>query len=317
MTALNTPKLNIAVIMGGTSAEREVSLRSGSAIMKALLEQNINATAIDGLNNLQAASLQEYDAIFNILHGEAGENGELAGLLSAFNVKYTGCDVAGAVRSWNKVIAKTIVAAHGLTTPQSQTLSHISDLKVSESDSGPWIVKPTKEGSSVGLYYAQDINQLKSAVEKALQSVDSILVEKFIDGTECTVAIVKDNILPVIRIKPKVGLYDYDAKYENIGTQYFCPSGFDDELEEALKRDALTAFKALGLKGWARIDFIIDSNKKRWFLEANTTPGMTKTSLVPKAAKVIGWSFNELVRQILSTAFVNDMQDNNDGAQHV
>ena len=133
--------------------------------------------------------------------------------------------------------------------------------------------------------------------------MNSILVEQFIKGTECTVAIIKDLVLPVIRIKPAVGLYDYEAKYQSKVTEYYCPSGFDSELEESLKKDAMVAFKTLSLKGWGRIDFIVDEKGNRWFLEANTTPGMTETSLVPKAAKAIGWDFEELVIQILSTAF--------------
>ncbi|MBL4661923.1 MAG: D-alanine--D-alanine ligase [Alcanivoracaceae bacterium] len=247
--------------------------------------------------------------MFNILHGEAGENGELAGLLSSLNINYTGCDVTGAVLSWNKDIAKTLVAAKGIKTPGAQILKDVNQLTIS--DKGPWIVKPTKEGSSVGLYYVKDKKELTYCVKKALQDVDSVLVEDFIAGTECTVAIIKDNVLPVIRIEPEVGLYDYQAKYESTGTKYFCPSGFNEELENALKNDALRAFNALGLKGWGRVDFIVDTDGNRWFLEANTTPGMTETSLVPKAAAAIGWSFDELVKQILSTAFT-DKKTRND-----
>ena len=302
MTDKSKTDLNIAVIMGGISAERQVSLNSGQAIIKALNNQKIKTTAIDGVNQLIKINLQDFDAVFNILHGEAGENGELAGLLSSLNIKYTGCDVSGAVLSWHKDIAKTIVIAKGLKTPKSQLLRDIKNLNIT--DSGPWIVKPTQEGSSVGLYYAENLEQLNTSIKLALQKVDSILVEKFIRGTECTVAIIKDKVLPVIRIKPDIGLYDYKAKYESQKTEYFCPSGFNEKLEESLKSDALIAFKALGLKGWARIDFIIDEAENRWFLEANTTPGMTATSLVPKAAKAFGWSFDELVMQILSTAFL-------------
>lgn len=296
--------MNIGVIMGGKSAEREVSLRSGNAVVKALKANNINAIAIDGVDELLKSNPKEFDAIFNILHGEAGENGELAGLLSSLGVNYTGCDVNGAVLSWNKDIAKTIALEKGIKTPQAQLLTKISDLNIT--DSGPWIVKPTKEGSSVGLYFVDNKAELETAVQKALESVGSILVETFVKGTECTVAIIKGNALPVVTIEPEVGLYDYKAKYESKATQYFCPSGFDAKQEQALKEDAVLVYKALGLKGWARVDFIVDDNGTRWFLEANTTPGMTETSLVPKAAKAIDWNFNELVKQILSTAFEED-----------
>jgi D-alanine-D-alanine ligase len=296
--------LNIAVILGGSSAEREVSLRSGAAVIKALKDLNIRATAIDGVEQLLKHDPKEFDAIFNILHGEAGENGELAGLLSAMNIKYTGCDIAGAVLSWNKDVAKTLVQQQGLKIPNSQLISHIHELKAQ--GSGPWIVKPNKEGSSVGLYYSSNLSELKANINQALTEVDSILIEDFIKGTECTVAIVNGNVLPVIRIVPDVGLYDYQAKYESQQTAYFCPSGFDEKLENALKDDAMKAFKTLGLKGWARIDFIVDDTGNRWFLEANTTPGMTETSLVPKAAATVGWDFNQLVLQILSTAFESE-----------
>lgn len=308
---MNTKHLSIAVIMGGKSAEREVSLRSGSAIVNALKSQNINVTAIDGVDQLLNSPHHEYDAVFNILHGEAGENGELAGLLSSLNIKYTGCDVSGAVLSWNKDTAKTLVTAQGLKTPLAQKLTNAKNLIIN--GDGPWIVKPTKEGSSVGLYYADNQNALKEAVQNALKEVDSILIEEFIKGTECTVAIIKGKTLPVVKIKPSEGLYDYEAKYESTETQYFCPSGFDEHTEKALQSDALMAYDALKLKGWGRIDFIVDNKGNRWFLEANTTPGMTETSLVPKAAKAIGWDFNKLVLEILSTAF----DDNNQDKDHV
>jgi D-alanine-D-alanine ligase len=299
--------LNIAVIMGGSSAERAVSLRSGTAVINALQAQKISAKAIDGVAELLTIDIKKYDAVFNILHGDAGENGELAGLLSCLGVNYTGCDISGAVLSWNKDIAKTLVSTKGIKTPQSQTITKCSQLVINHN--GPWIVKPTKEGSSVGLYYCENKQKLIKNAELALESVDSILVETFIKGTECTVSIVNGKVLPVIRIEPKVGLYDYQAKYENSGTQYFCPSGFEESTEQALKEDALLAFNTLELKGWARIDFIVDDKGNRWFLEANTTPGMTETSLVPKAAAAIGWNFNELVKQILNTAFKGEKNE--------
>ena len=293
--------LSIAVIMGGVSAERSVSLRSGTAIVKALKQHDISVTCIDGTAELINSDHKSFDAAFNIVHGEAGENGELAGLLSSLGLKYTGCDVKGAVLSWHKDTAKKLIAEQGLKTPQAQVLDNAKDLQIK--NNGPWIVKPTKEGSSVGLYYADDETTLTNAVTNALKEVDGILVEDFIAGQECTVAIVKGQALPVVRIKPGDGLYDYEAKYESTQTQYFCPSGFDKDLETALQNDALLAYQALSLQGWARIDFIVDKKGQRWFLEANTTPGMTETSLVPKAAEAIGWTFDQLVLQILSTAF--------------
>jgi len=295
-------KIKVAVIMGGTSAERDVSLRSGAAVLQALKNLNINAFAIDGIQALLNTNKHNYDVVFNILHGEAGENGELAGLLACLNIPFTGTHIEGAVLSWDKDTAKTLIKEKGLKTPKACVVTQLEAFNKEFVGVGPWIVKPTQEGSSVGLYYAKDETELKNSIQKALESVESILVEDFIEGTECTVAIVADTTLPVIKIQPATGMYDYQAKYEKNDTQYFCPSGFDNNLEKAIKTDAEIAFKALSLKGWGRVDFIIDAEGKRWFLEANTTPGMTATSLVPKAAATFGWSFEELVKQILLTA---------------
>lgn len=310
MIEFNTKNLNVAVIMGGISAEREVSLRSGIAIVKSLKKFCQNVEAIDGVKAFLESDFNQFDAVFNILHGEAGENGELAGLLSSLGIKYTGCNLSAAAVSWNKDFSKTIVANHNIKTPQSQLISKASELKIK--NTGPWIVKPNQEGSSVGLFYSENEIQLKNNITEALSKVNTILVEDFIKGTECTVSIVKGKALPVIKIIPKVGLYDYDAKYESGNTGYFCPSGYDSKLESSLQKDALKAYNALGLSGWARIDFMVDESSQHWFLEANTTPGMTETSLVPKAAKAIDWNFDELVLQILSTAFIKD-----NGVPHV
>ena len=300
-------ELKIAVIMGGKSAEREISLLSGKAVANALEAFSIKVVQIDGVDELLKSDIKSFDAVFNILHGEAGENGELAGLLSSFGVRYTGCDAKGAVLSWDKDVAKTLVKSQGISTPASKVVVDANELKIT--NKGPWIIKPTQEGSSVGLFFVKTKDELKKTVSKALKLVDSILIEDFIDGSECTVSIINEEALPVIRIIPHIDLYDYEAKYNSSKTQYFCPSGYDKELEEAIKNDALKSFNALFLKGWGRIDFMVDKQGKHWFLEANTTPGMTKTSLVPKAAKAIGWDFNTLTLNILSTAFKENQDD--------
>jgi D-alanine-D-alanine ligase len=299
---ISLDQIKVAIIMGGISAEREVSLRSGAAVLQAFNNLNINAFTVDGTKSLLETDKNDYDVVFNILHGEAGENGELAGLLACLDVPFTGTKTEGAVLSWDKNVAKTLVKEQGLKTPRACVVTPTNKFNKHSVGSGPWIVKPTQEGSSVGLFYANTETELHTSISKALELVDSILIEDFIDGIECTVAIVAGNTLPVIKIQPAIGMYDYQAKYENDDTQYFCPSGFDDTLESALKHDAEVAFKALSLKGWGRIDFIIDTQGNRWFLEANTTPGMTATSLVPKAAATFGWDFNELVKNILLTS---------------
>jgi len=298
-------KLKVIVVYGGDSAEREVSLNSGSAVIDSLENQGMEVTKVDGVKQLLSIkNIEGYDIVFNILHGGSGENGELASLLTLLKVPFTGCDSKGAVLSWNKDIAKLLVSEVGINTPESKvnTRNNISK----PNSKGPWIVKPTQEGSSVGLYFVESESEIVSTIQQSLKSVDSVLCEQYIKGEECTVAIVGDQTLPVVRIVPNEGLYDYEAKYKSTETGYFCPSGFGEKLESKIKDQALIAYKALNLKGWARIDFIVDENEQCWFLEANTTPGMTQTSLVPKAAKAFGWNFDELVMKIIESSLMEE-----------
>ncbi len=292
--------MHVALMMGGQSAEREVSLKSGAAVKGALESLGHKVSSVNDIKALKM--LQEsVDVVFNLLHGADGENGQLAAWLNLEGFTYTGCNHLAGALSWYKDKAKLLVAAAGILTPNSQ-LVHSDSLWTVTSE-GPWIVKPAGEGSSVGLHKADDNAQLKQAVNDTLRVTDSVLIEDYIEGTECTVGIVAGEVLPVVAILPEGKLYDYKAKYHSKKTQYLCPPDFDLDCQAALQADAIKAFNVLELSGWGRVDFIVDDQGRRWFLEANTTPGMTLTSLLPKAAAVHGWSFNELVERILLTAF--------------
>lgn len=292
--------LHVALLQGGQSAEREISLQSGQAVANALIELGHQISVVDGYQGLKSINKAEVDIVFNMLHGADGEDGQLAAWLNIEGFVSTCCDFAATCASWHKGQTKLIAEDAGLLTPSSQLLKDKSELNLS--NSGPWIVKPATEGSSVGLFKANTESELKDAVEQAFKVADEILVESFIKGTECTVGIVGDVVLPVVSIQPASELYDYQAKYNSKSTQYHCPANFDDSWQVELQQDALKIYHALNVNGWCRVDFIIDNQGQRWFLEVNTTPGMTTSSLLPKAAAVHGWNFNQLVAHILDTA---------------
>ena len=293
-------KLHVALLMGGLSAEKEVSLKSGAAVEQALLELGHTVTVVHALAALKRLGPEQVDVVFNIWHGAEGEDGQLAAWLSLEGYRSTCGDFTGACVSWHKDLAKTLVSQVGILTPKSQLLHQPADLVI-EGD-GPWIAKPATEGSSVGLYKANTAAELKQAVTDAFAVTNQVLVEEYIDGQECTVGMVGPVVLPVVSIEPASELYDYQAKYQSQATKYHCPANFDPAWQRALQADAQTIYRALSINGWCRIDFIIDEQGRRWFLEANTTPGMTNTSLLPKAAAVHGWSFTQLVAAILATA---------------
>ena len=294
----------IAVVMGGDSAEREVSLNSGAAVLQALQRQDYAAVLVDGMPELKQLVAQgRVDTVFNILHGAEGENGILAAWLAAEQVAFTGCDHEGGVLSWLKDKAKDIIRQAGLDTPLSVVMeAHDAFDDVHVPGDGPWIVKPAAEGSSVGIVKVDQKEDLAAAAQLAFVHCDRILIEQYIDGMECTVGIVNGQVLPVVSIVPDGVLYDYEAKYESDKTQYHCPSLLDADSEKLLQQDAMRIFDLLCLRGWARIDFLVDQQGRRWFLEANTTPGMTTASLVPKAAATHGWDFDRLVEEILKTS---------------
>lgn len=294
--------LTVALMMGGRSAEREVSLHSGEAVGAALQRLGHRVHAVNDIAELKQLNKQTIDVVFNILHGADGEDGQLAAWLAMEGYANTSCDYFGASLSWHKAQAKVLVSQAGVATPASQYLQSAAELTVA--GAGPWIVKPATEGSSVGLFKAENEAELHSAVQSAFSVADSILVESYIDGIECTVGVVGDVVLPVVSIVPATELYDYQAKYQSTETQYHCPAHFNEDWQLALQADAKKACEALDIKGWGRVDFIVDETGKPWFLEVNTTPGMTVNSLLPKAAAAHGWSFDQLVANILATSGV-------------
>jgi D-alanine-D-alanine ligase len=300
----------VAVLMGGTSSEREVSLDSGRNVLEALRRRGVNATAVDGIPVLTAAltgpSETRFDRVFNILHGNrgGGEDGVLQGLLEALGVPYTGSGVLGSALSMDKIRTKQVWLSLGLPTPAYASLERGDDVVAAAHKLGlPVIVKPACEGSSVGVSRCFKDADLAAAVELAARYEGSLLVEQLIEGDEYTVAVLGVEALPSIRIVPAGEYYDYHAKYLAEDTQYLCP-GASGATEQELGSLALAAFFAAGCSGWGRVDFMRDRAGRPWLLEVNTAPGMTSHSLVPKAARQRGIEFDELVWRVLETSFV-------------
>lgn len=292
----------VAVLMGGLSVEREVSLMSGEAVLKALVDSGIDAFAIDVRENICQRLLDEkIDRAFNILHGPGGEDGKIQGLLETLNIPYTGCDVTASALTMDKIKTKLIFQASQIPTPKwlvyesGMSLDHII-----QTLGLPLCVKPVHQGSTLGLTQVLTVEQLAPAIEKAAALHDDIIIEPWIKGQELTVGILDQQALPIIHIESPRGLYDYEAKYFSDETLYHCPSGLDPQLEKYIQSLCLKAYRATGCRHWARVDLILDEQQQPWLLEINTTPGMTSHSLVPKAAAVMGMDFNQLVVKILS-----------------
>ena len=293
----------VAVLMGGWAAEREVSLKSGQAVLQGLLEKGIDAHGIDaGRDVLDVLREQKFDLVFNMLHGRGGEDGEIQGALELLQIPYTGCGVMASAISMDKLMTKRIWTGSGLPTPAFEILSRESDFnEVVDTLGLPIIVKPAQEGSSIGMTKVSEANQLQLAFEIAAQYDDIIFAEQWVTGKEFTIAIIGDEVLPPIRLKAKGDFYDYEAKYTTDETEYHCPCGLEEEAEERLKLLAKSAFKIVGGKGWGRVDVMQDNNGTFWLIEVNTIPGMTDHSLVPMAAKAHGLSFSDLTVEILKT----------------
>ena len=294
----------VAVLMGGASAEREVSLNSGSNVLAALVARGVDAHAVDGIPAL-IDTLSKYDRVFNILHGNkgGGEDGVLQGLLEAHGVPCTGSGVLGTALAMDKIRSKQVWLALGLPTPRYKRLAPGSDVHAAARELGlPVIVKPSSEGSSVGVSRVFDDAGLDDAVALAARYAGELLMEQLIEGQELTVGILGDTALPSIRIVPAGEWYDYEAKYVSDDTQYLCP-GLAGKDEDEIRRLSYEAFKAIGCSGWSRVDVMRDKAGGLWLLEVNTAPGMTSHSLVPKAAKQVGIDFEELCWRILETSF--------------
>ncbi len=302
----------VAVLFGGTSAERDVSLRSGNAVLTALKNAGVDAHGIDACGDfLNTLTTQQFDRVWNAVHGRGGEDGQLQGALQLLKIPCTGSGVLASALAMDKIRAKQLWMGIGLPTANYLV---VDDVMVA-SDVGAQtvfdrlgeivFVKPSNEGSSVGMAKVRNIAELRAAINNAMQYDHSVLVERFIQGKEYTVAILNDEVLPSISMETPRDFYDYTAKYHSGGsTHYHCPSGLNDNDEDALGKLALWAFRSLGCVGWGRVDVMRDGNSGQFYvLEVNTVPGMTETSLVPKAAKQAGIGFDELVQRILLTTF--------------
>ncbi len=301
----------IAVLSGGTSAEREVSLNSGAAVLAGLREGGVNAHLVDPKEvDVTQLKAMGFDKVFIALHGRGGEDGTLQGLLDLIGLPYTGSGVMASAISMDKLRSKLLWQGAGLPVAPSVALTRREfELGLPDSVNAriaelglPVIVKPSREGSSVGMSKVDKADDLASALALAFQHDDEVLIEKWLSGPEFTVAMLGEEILPSIRIQPAGVFYDYEAKYLSDETQYFCPSGLEAEREDDLQSLVLKAWHVLGCQGWGRIDVMQDRDGQFYLLEANTSPGMTSHSLVPMAARQAGMSFSQLVVRILDQA---------------
>ena len=303
----------VAVLMGGVSAEREVSLNSGKAVLKGLLEKGIDAHAIDANpQNIGQLIEQGFDRAFVVLHGRWGEDGVVQGALQAVGLPYTGSGVLGCALAMDKVRSKQVWQSLNLPTAAYRVLRSESDLDGLIDELGlPLFLKPAKEGSSVGIGKVNNEDELLDVYKRAVEVGDDVLAEQFIGGAELTVGILNGKALPIVRMSTENEFYDYEAKYLSDETQYFCPSGLNEKLEADIQELALKAFEALGCDVWGRVDVMLDENEKPLLLETNTVPGMTDHSLVPMAANATGLSFADLVETILAQT----LQSNVSGGQ--
>jgi D-alanine-D-alanine ligase len=289
----------IAVLMGGYSAEREISLMSGKAVYKALLKNNVECFSFDLTDdNLDKLWIKEFDKAFIVLHGRGGEDGYIQSLLDERKIPFTGSGVESSNLCMNKAHTKDVWLKHEL--PLSPSIVATQGKPIDPIDFPlPWAVKPTMEGSSIGITKVENKNELDTALELAWQYNDEALIEHWIEGDEYTVSILGNQALPSIKIMSDHDFYDYDSKYFSNKTEYLCPSDLSDQQEKNIREIAMKAFNLTGASDWGRADFILDKDKNPYLLEINTVPGMTSHSLVPMAAEAAGMNFEQLVLKIL------------------
>lgn len=300
----------VAVLMGGRSAEREISLKSGTMVLAALKRKGIDAHAFDprdqGIEQLLA---QRFARVFIALHGRFGEDGTVQGALEYLGIPYTGSGVMASALAMDKWRTKLAWLASGIPTPVYELLSADSKaVDVAARLGLPLMVKPAHEGSSIGITKVESVEKFDAAYELAAKLDDTVIAEQFITGREVTAAILGDQALPLVRIEAPSGNYDYHNKYFGNETKYHCPSGLPGDLEKRIQQQALAAFRILGCRGWGRLDVMLDAQNHPWFLEMNTIPGMTDHSLVPMAARESGLPFDDLVVRILATATVDQVK---------
>lgn len=322
--------MKIVLLAGGSSPEREISLRSGKAIYKALIELGHNVKLVDPalgknqpkneeeffnpelnkenistekyLDAFQLEAFNDTDLVFIALHGKWGEDGTVQSILDLMNLKYTGSGVLASSIGIDKNISKVIVKHFGVITPQWKLVSKKDKqnlLNIVEEVGLPCIFKPNDQGSTIGFSLINNLSEVEAAFEEALKYSDYVLIEKYIKGRELTVSILGDEALPIVEVKPKHQLYDYECKYTKGMTQYFCPAELNLEVTKKIQEYALIAFRACKCEIFGRVDFILDEDNIPYFLEINTIPGMTDLSLVPMAAKAVGISFNDLISKII------------------
>ncbi len=294
----------VAVMFGGDSAEREVSLKSGSAVLKALRAAGIDAHAFDPSEKpLSALRDEAYQRAFIALHGKGGEDGTLQGALEFMGIPYTGSGVLASALAMDKWRSKLVWQAAGIPVPDYELLTPRTDMAAVVAHLGlPLFVKPANEGSSIGITKVQKKSALKAAYSSAARYDSIVLAERFLSGGEYTVGILDDRPLPVIKIEPATEFYDFESKYQRDDTRYLIPCGLTAAKEDEMQQLAIQAFKVLGARGWGRVDVMLDAEGKAYALEANTAPGMTDHSLVPMAAKAAGIGFEQLVVKVLAEA---------------
>ena len=297
----------VAVLFGGRSAEREISLNSGAAVLAALLRSGVDAHPFDpAVQNLQALVEDGFDRAFIVLHGRYGEDGTVQGALELLGIPYTGSGVMACALAMDKWRTKLVWQAAGIPTPKFRVLQADSDWAAVANELGlPVFVKPAREGSSIGISKAKSVSELSAAYHAAAKHDDLVLAEQFIAGQEVQFPILGKRVLPSIRIETPHEFYDYDAKYFASDTKYFCP-GLPPEAESALHELVLKSYQVLGCSGWGRVDLMLAENGQPYFLEMNTVPGMTDHSLVPMAARQTGMSFEQLVLNILELAEIKN-----------
>jgi len=296
----------VAVLMGGRSAEREISLISGKAVLAALKGRGVDAHAFDPKERpLEQLRSEGFDRAFIALHGRLGEDGTIQGALQMMGIAYTGSGVMASALAMDKWRTKLVWRAAGIRTPRWELLNADSDFKKKAQRLGlPLMVKPSREGSSIGMSKVLRAERLRAAYRRAAKLDDVVIAEKFIKGIELTASILDGRALPLIRVETPRAFYDYRAKYFASSTRYICPSGLSAKQEKKVQEKALQAFRILGCSGWGRVDLMLDTGRVPYFIEVNTVPGMTDHSLVPMAARAAGISFEELVMRILDSAHV-------------
>jgi D-alanine-D-alanine ligase len=332
-------EMKIVIIMGGTSSEREVSFLSGTNIVAALKENGHDVIPIDTvlpieqidypveatsqlINNgdknliylLTHSQIQSADFIFNALHGGSGENGVVQGILQTLGYSFNGSSAEGCAIAMDKIISKMIFEKNGIPTPEWLYFERNGELDYQKIIDAilkkfllPVVIKPGHEGSTVGLTVVQKEAQIRSAIDEALKYNSVFLVEEYIDGRELTVSVLGNQALPVVEIRPKHGIYDYECKYTNGMSEYEVPANLDSSLVESIQKTTVEAFNLLRCSGYGRMDLRLSAGNKPFFLEMNTLPGMTKTSLVPKAAKAAGWNFGSLLEEIIRLGLTNQV----------